>query len=253
MKVKDLLFTFDFKSLIKPHLYSEFKGHGSSGQIHVFRFRRVDGSLHPHISYKFWHQSSTWLPADGFSLRILSSRPDLRDPKQIQVSPYLSVVPATEIVFKKYQLLGTFPFAFPHTGELPAVSGWSCSAQLLCLPSGVSAERQNALLSVRGIVSAEQPGPLDEPIPYPGYSAKERDRKIKARVGLLAWLAADEGGDEVAVVVVPAQQRGTLRLPTLWLSCWLRHLMQSWTCFISLRLCASDICAIPEPRSASTR
>lgn len=115
MKVKDLLFTFDFKSLIKPHLYSEFKGHGSSGQIHVFRFRRVDGSLHPHISYKFWHQSSTWLPADGFSLRILSSRPDLRDPKQIQVSPYLSVVPATEIVFKKYQLLrrARFRLRFP--------------------------------------------------------------------------------------------------------------------------------------------
>ena len=44
MMVEDLLFTFDFKSLVALHLYSEFKGHGSSGQIHVFRFRRVDGS-----------------------------------------------------------------------------------------------------------------------------------------------------------------------------------------------------------------
>ena len=90
MKVEDLLFTFDFKSLVAPHLYSEFKGHGSSGQIHVFRFRRVDGSPQPHISYKYWHQSPTWLPADGSSLRILNSRPDLRDAKQVKVSPYVA-------------------------------------------------------------------------------------------------------------------------------------------------------------------
>jgi hypothetical protein len=38
-KIEDLLFTFDFKSLIAPYLY-EFKGHGSAGQIHMFR--RVD-------------------------------------------------------------------------------------------------------------------------------------------------------------------------------------------------------------------
>jgi hypothetical protein len=150
MKVEDLLFTFDFKRLVAPHLYSEFKGHGSSGQIHVFRFRRVDGSHQPHISYKYWHQSPTWLPADGSTLRILNSRPDLRDAKQVKVSPYvagamkdlpalqqkllhwlrqrqdLGMVPATEIArwkafFAKIPAVATstFSFEFPRTGILP--------------------------------------------------------------------------------------------------------------------------------------
>ena len=104
----------------------------------------------------------------------------------------LGMVPATEIArwkafFEKVPAVATstFPFAFPHTGELLATaSSLSSSAQLLCLPSGVSAERQSALLSIRGIVSAEQLGPLVEPIPYPGYSAKERDRKVNAARGL---------------------------------------------------------------------
>ena len=101
------------------------------------------------------------------------------------------MVPATEIArwkafFAKIPAVATstFSFEFPRTGILPvAFASSSSSAQLLCLPSGVSAERQRALLSARGIVSAEQAGPLVEPIPYPGYSAKERDRKVKAARG----------------------------------------------------------------------
>jgi hypothetical protein len=64
-KVEDLMFTLNFTSLIAPRLYSQFRGHGSSGQIHVFRFRRLPGILTPHILYKYWHQSPAWLLADG--------------------------------------------------------------------------------------------------------------------------------------------------------------------------------------------
>ena len=48
------------------------------GDVHVFRFRRPDEGGPPHISYKYFWQSPTWLPEDGSSLKILNSRPDLR-------------------------------------------------------------------------------------------------------------------------------------------------------------------------------
>ena len=42
-------------------------------------------------------------------------------------------------------------------------------------------------------MSAEQAGPLVEPIPYPGYSAKERDRKVKAARGPNAVARGNRG------------------------------------------------------------
>ena len=47
-RIEDLMFTYDFKSFLEPHIYREFRGHGSSGQIHVFRFQRRHGRAHPH-------------------------------------------------------------------------------------------------------------------------------------------------------------------------------------------------------------
>ena len=86
--IEDLLFTYDFKSFLAPHLNTRFSGYGSSGQIHVFRFKRLSGQSTPHISYKYWTQSSVWPPEDGSSLKILNTRPNLLN-ADVKVSPYV--------------------------------------------------------------------------------------------------------------------------------------------------------------------
>ena len=170
----------------------------------------------------------------------------------------LGMVPVTEIArwkafFAKIPAVATstFSFEFPRTGILPvAVASSSSSAQLLFLPSGVSAERQSALLSVRGIVSAEQLGPLVEPIP--DSLPRSAIGKARRRAGLMLLLVVNEV--VAAVVAAVSRWRRTLSmLPTLWISCWLLLQIRSWTCFTPLRLCASAFFAIREPRSASTR
>jgi hypothetical protein len=221
--VEDLLFTFDFKSFIEPHLYSEFKGHGSSGQIHVFRYRRVANRADPHISYKYWHQSSEWMPADGRSLKILATRPDLRDASKIMVTPY-DVGAFTALTAKQSKLLKwlnkrkdvglasdaqiaqwraffmsipscatrTFEFVFPgSSGAVSAVAaapsvGASAVASLPLLrhpPAHLSAPRQQQLQVLQSHLCGEQKGPSVEPIPYPGYSAAERDRLVRQAKG----------------------------------------------------------------------
>ena len=84
-RIEDLMFTYDFKSFLEPHIYSEFRGHGSSGQIHVF-----DSNAELVVRTQYWHQSPTWLPEDGSSLQVLTKRPDLRGmgDVQVQVSPF---------------------------------------------------------------------------------------------------------------------------------------------------------------------
>ena len=69
------------------HFYNGFSGYGSSGNVHVLKFERTGNAGPPHISYKFWQQSPQWLPEDGSSLKVLSSRPDLSDLKTLKVSP----------------------------------------------------------------------------------------------------------------------------------------------------------------------
>ena len=55
--MENLHFTYDFWSIISPHLNDDFSGYGSSGEVHVFRFQRKGKGLSPHISYKYWWQS----------------------------------------------------------------------------------------------------------------------------------------------------------------------------------------------------
>jgi len=84
--MEDLLFAFDFWALLRPHLNSEFKNYGATGPVHVFRFKRQIGRATPHISYKYWSQDAKWLPADGSSLKVLNTRPDLRT-AEMKVAP----------------------------------------------------------------------------------------------------------------------------------------------------------------------
>ena len=88
--IEDLLFSFDFWQLLKPHRDTSFTGYGGSGQVHVFRYRRLPGRGPPHVSYKYWWQSESWLPADGSSLRILKSRPAVNDlAASVNVAPWV--------------------------------------------------------------------------------------------------------------------------------------------------------------------
>ena len=206
-RIEDLLFTYDFKSFLEPHLYSEFRGHGSSGQIHVFRFRRVADRKSPHISYKYWHQSPTWLPADGSSLQILSTRPDLRDVKE--VSPLsksaMGELPGLQksvlkwlarrveqglatqgdielwrVFFKKVPGVSTFPLLFPDSVARTSSTPTPFAARPL---PAVSASRQSELANVAQVVLDEQSGPSVEPIPYPGYTNKKRKQLEAASRG----------------------------------------------------------------------
>ncbi len=53
-------------------------------------FHRREGQLiGPHISYKYWWRSSSWLPEDGSSLTILNTRPSLLGKPVPSVSPYV--------------------------------------------------------------------------------------------------------------------------------------------------------------------
>jgi hypothetical protein len=82
--LQDVHSIYDWWNFLEPHLYKGFHGYGSSGNVHVVRFERR-GEGPPHISYKYWHQSQQWLPADGSSLKVLNSRPDLGDLKSLQL------------------------------------------------------------------------------------------------------------------------------------------------------------------------
>ena len=86
-RLEDLNGSYDFWSWLSPHFYNGFSGYGSSGNVHVLKYERIGNAGPPHISYKFWHQSPKWLPEDGSSLKVLSSRPDLSDLKTLEVSP----------------------------------------------------------------------------------------------------------------------------------------------------------------------
>ena len=88
-KFEEIPAVFDFWAWLKPHLNPRFTGYGSSGNVHVVRYQRRQGSSTPHISYKFWHQSPTWLPSDGTSLKPLNTRPDLGDLKTLQVESHV--------------------------------------------------------------------------------------------------------------------------------------------------------------------
>ena len=83
--LEDLNGVYDFWDFLEPHFYSGFSGYGSAGNVHVLKFERI-GEGAPHISYKFWHQSPSWLPEDGSSLKILSTRPDMADLKTLKVA-----------------------------------------------------------------------------------------------------------------------------------------------------------------------
>lgn len=86
---EDVNCVYDWWSFMKPHLYTGFSGYGSAGDVHVMKFERREGSPTPHVSYKYWHQSEQWMPADGKSLKILSSRPDLGDLSSLQASAHV--------------------------------------------------------------------------------------------------------------------------------------------------------------------
>ena len=82
----DVHSVYDWWSFLEPHLYSGLHGYGSSGNVHVLRFSRRRGRP-PHITYKYWHQSPQWLPADGTSLKLLDTRPDLGDLLSLKLVP----------------------------------------------------------------------------------------------------------------------------------------------------------------------
>ena len=46
-RMEDLLFTFDFWDLLRPHLNSDFTGYGATGPIHVIYFKRISGQVTP--------------------------------------------------------------------------------------------------------------------------------------------------------------------------------------------------------------
>jgi hypothetical protein len=84
--LEDVSSVYDWWNWLQPHLYKGFHGYGSAGNVHVMRFqRRGEGT--PHISYKYWHQSTQWLPADGSSLKTLNTRPNLKDLTSLQLCP----------------------------------------------------------------------------------------------------------------------------------------------------------------------
>ena len=87
--MEDLNRTYDFHSFLEPHFYKGFSGYGSSGNVHIMKFERR-GSGSPHISYKYWAQSPTWLPADGTSIKILNGRPTLQDLKCMDRAPLVA-------------------------------------------------------------------------------------------------------------------------------------------------------------------
>ena len=79
--MEDLLFAYDFWALIKPYLNPAFQNYGATGPIHVWRFKRQPGLPTPHVSYKYWSQSTQWLPADGSSVKVFNRRFNLLDAK----------------------------------------------------------------------------------------------------------------------------------------------------------------------------
>ena len=99
-KFQEVNAVFDFWGWLKPHLCPQFSGYGSAGNVHVMRFQRRTGSSTPHVSYKYWHQSPQWLPADGSSLKILNTRPDLADLKTMKVEQH---VPEHQEVLVRHQ------------------------------------------------------------------------------------------------------------------------------------------------------
>ena len=86
---EDINCVYDFWEWLSPHFYQNFSGYGSSGNVHVMRFRRLPDRQTPHIDYKYWHQSSTWLPEDGSSLKVLNSRPNLEDLTELKVERHV--------------------------------------------------------------------------------------------------------------------------------------------------------------------
>ena len=86
---EDVNCVYDWWSFIQPHFSRDFSGYGSAGNVHVFKYQRMNGSTTPHISYKYWHQSAEWLPADGSSLKILDSRPNLGDLTALQPAAHV--------------------------------------------------------------------------------------------------------------------------------------------------------------------
>ena len=90
--MEDVNVVYDFWDFLEPHLYSGFSGYGSSGNVHVIKYDRR-GSGPPHVCYKYWHQSSTWMPADGSSIKILETRPDLSDLSCLKLEKHVNEYP----------------------------------------------------------------------------------------------------------------------------------------------------------------
>ena len=67
--LEDLNGVYDFWDFLELHLYSGFSGYGSAGNVHVLKFERIGEGVLP-ISYKYWHQSRSWLPEDGSSSKF---------------------------------------------------------------------------------------------------------------------------------------------------------------------------------------
>ena len=143
-KVEDLMFTFDFTSFIAPHMYSQVRGHGSSGQYHVFRFRRLPGMLRHMILVQ------VLAPA------LFKSNPS------IATRTFLPQFPQGH------------PFAVRVNLSCPFLPGPPAG-------SGIVLKRRNALINVQGIISSEESGPAVEPITYPGYSDADRKRLLRGR------------------------------------------------------------------------
>ena len=87
--IQDVNNVYDWWSFLQPHLYDGFSGYGSSGAVHVLKFERRQDMSTPHISYKYWNQSTEWLPEDGTTLKVLSSRPDLSDLKNLKLETHV--------------------------------------------------------------------------------------------------------------------------------------------------------------------
>ena len=194
-KFEDLNFTYDFWSLFRPHQYDDLSGYGSSGPVHVMRFKRNPNHWHPHVSYKYWWQSKQWLPADGSSLRILETCPTPTELRTIGVSPYIDdhqeIVrkfqkPVLTWLQKQVQLnLATNEHVNSwkqYFRNLPIIPKASFLAQFPpnrnALDVTVSVKQENASALSKLIVKTQE-GPTVEPITYPGYTKSMRKSKRK--------------------------------------------------------------------------
>jgi hypothetical protein len=184
------------------------------------------------ISYKYWHQSPTWLPEDGSSLQVLTTRPDLRGvgDAQVQVSPFkksamqglaalqksvlkwmierkrLDLATENDIelwrahfarIPAKLPSASNYPLQFPvRASDSSSSSSSSSTLSVVALPT-VSESRRHALGNLVQKVLGEQKGPSVEPIPHPGYSDKERKKQERQAQGQVARGRGARSGSSV--------------------------------------------------------